>query len=270
MSKDNPTADELQDARRPLIFIHSSIDDLTDLTPNAMRVYMHLARRAGKANSAFPSYQSIGDHCFSSVSDNQATRKSFARKAIDDLIAAGLIAKTNRNADGVNQSNVYKLVEPAHEDGGVPIKHTMPIGTGVPIKHTPVPNKHGVCLIGTKGSSSEGDPIEGNPQKGGRVAKSPTQPKAPPAPAVTIWHELTGLQPNQSQTNLIAQTVTDCDLWRIRLTEWLANGYKPASVSSQLDVYANGWQRKPHTNGHQPTPEPKPTRRMAQPIFAEE
>lgn len=105
-----------------------------------------------------------------------------------------------------------------------------------------------------------------------RVEKSArvVQPKTPPAPAVAIWHELTGLQPNQSQTNLIAQTVTDCDLWRIRLTEWLANGYKPASVSSQLDVYANGWQRKPHTNGHQPTPEPKPTRRLAQPIFAEE
>lgn len=96
------------------------------------------------------------------------------------------------------------------------------------------------------------------------------QPKQPPAPAVTIWHELTGLQPNQSQATLIAQTVTDCDLWRSRLTEWLANGYKPASVSSQLDVYANGWQRKPHTNGNTPTPEPKPTRRLAQPIFAEE
>ena len=270
MSKDNPTADELQDARRPLIFIHSSIDDLTDLTPNAMRVYMHLARRAGKANSAFPSYQSIGDHCFSSVSDNQATRKSFARKAIDDLIAAGLIAKTNRNADGVNQSNVYKLVEPAHEDGGVPIKHTMPIGTGVPIKHTPVPNKHGVCLIGTKGSSSEGDPIEGNPQKGGRVAKSPTQPKAPPAPAVAIYEEIFERKANSNQRKAIAEAVTDCAKWREVLTTWALKGHSATNVVDQLDVYANGWQRKPHTNGNAPTPEPKPTRRMAQPIFAEE
>ena len=96
------------------------------------------------------------------------------------------------------------------------------------------------------------------------------QQKAPPSPAVTIWHELTGLQPNQSQATLITQTVTDCDLWRTRLTEWLADGYKPASVRNQLDVYANGWQHK-NTNGHAPPPsEPKTTRRLAQPIFAKE
>lgn len=253
MSTDKPGGDELQDARRPLIFIHSSIDDLTDLTPNAMRVYMHLARRAGKANSAFPSYQSIGDHCFSSVSANQATRKSFARKAIEQLIEAGLVSKTNRNTDGVNQSNVYKLVEPTHDGaGGVPIKHTMPIDTPMPIKHTPVPIKHGVCLIGTKGNPSEGDPIEGTPQKGARVATKPAQPKPPPAPAVAIWRELTGLTPNKSQIELIVQTVTDCDLWRKRLTEWLAGDHKPGNVREQLVVYANGWQTKRSHNGRAP------------------
>ena len=107
-----------------------------------------------------------------------------------------------------------------------------------------------------------------------RVAENArvAQQKSPPAPAVTIWRELTGLQPNQSQATLITQTVTDCDLWRTRLTEWLADGYKPGSVRNQLDVYANGWQRKgPGTNSHAPPqPEPKPARRLAQPIFAKE
>ena len=272
MSKDKPAGDELQDARRPLIFIHSSIDDLTDLTPNAMRVYMHLARRAGKDNSAFPSYQSIGDHCFSSVSANQATRKSFARKAIDQLIEAGLIVKANRSTDGVNQSNVYKLVEPTQEEGGMPIKHTMPIGTPMPIKHTPVPIKHGVCLIGTKGSSSEGNPIEGTPQKGERsVAKQPPAQRTPPAPAVAIYEEIFERKANSNQRKAITDTVTDCAKWRDVLNTWALKGHSPTNIVDQLDVYANGWQRKGQsTNDHQPPPEPQPTRRMAQPIFAEE
>jgi hypothetical protein len=232
---------------------------------------MHLARRAGKANSAFPSYQSIGDHCFSSVSANQATRKSFARKAIDQLIEAGLIAKTNRNTDGVNQSNVYKLVEPTPEEaGGVPIKHTMPIGTPMPIKHTPVPNKHGVCLIGTKGNPSEGDPIEGTPQKGGRVAKSPAspaKPTTPPAPAVAIYEEIFERKANSNQRKAITDAVTDCIKWREVLNTWALKGHSPTNIVDQLDVYANGWQRKaPGANGHQPEPpsEPKSTRRLAQ------
>ncbi len=31
------------------IFVHSAVDDMTDLTPNAMRVYMQLARTERKA-----------------------------------------------------------------------------------------------------------------------------------------------------------------------------------------------------------------------------
>lgn len=80
------------------------------------------------------------------------------------------------------------------------------------------------------------------------------QPQTTPTPSVSIWSELTGLTPNQSQSELIASTVTDCALWRTRLTEWLADGYKPASVRNQLDVYANGWQRKQATNHKPPTP----------------
>ena len=153
--------------------------------------------------------------------------------------------------------------------GNVPVNGaTGTANVPVPVRQTYQQNAKTLEVAATPKERKETNFKESNT----RVEKSArvVQPKTPPAPAVTIWHELTGLQPNQSQTNLIAQTVTDCDLWRIRLTEWLANGYKPASVSSQLDVYANGWQRKPHTNGHTPSPEPKSTRRLAQPIFAEE
>lgn len=117
------------------LFVHSTIDDLTDLTPNAMRVYMHLTRRADADNVAWPSYQAIGDHCFKSVSDNPATRKSFARKAIDDLIEAGLVSKQAREReDGGQTSNGYALATIETTVPPMPIKHPpMPISMDVPI-----------------------------------------------------------------------------------------------------------------------------------------
>ena len=150
---------QVEDRRRLPIFIHSTIDDMTDITPNAMRVYMHLARRAGKSGFAFPSYQSIGDHCFSSVSDNHATRRSMARKAIDDLIAHKLIEKRARvTGDGDSDSNGYVLL-----DTGMPIGTPMPIDTPMPNKHTGVLNRHTGVPIGTKDTPIEGSPIEGSP-----------------------------------------------------------------------------------------------------------
>jgi len=138
--------DKLKDSRILPIFIHSSIDDMTNLSPNAMRVYMHLARRAGANNEAWPSYQSVGDHCFA-FSDNPSTRKSMARKAIDDLIESGLIEKGSRTRkDGGSTSNMYTLVDHEKQEG-------VPIGTGGA-------NRHGGVPIGTKGT-----PIEDNPKK---------------------------------------------------------------------------------------------------------
>ena len=99
-----------KDQRALPIFIHGVIDDMTDLPPNAMRVYMHLARRADADGFAWPSYQAIGDHCFKSISDNPSTRKSHARNAIDDLIEAGLLSKHAREReDGGQTSNGYRL-----------------------------------------------------------------------------------------------------------------------------------------------------------------
>lgn len=150
---------QVEDRRRLPIFIHSTIDDMTGITPNAMRVYMHLARRAGKSGFAFPSYQSIGDHCFSSVSDNHATRRSMARKAIDDLIAHKLIEKRARvTGDGDSDSNGYVLL-----DTGMPIDTPMPIGIPMPNKHTGMLNRHTGVPIGTKDTPIEGSPIEGSP-----------------------------------------------------------------------------------------------------------
>ena len=83
----------LVDKRDLPIFIHSTIDDMTDLSPNAMRVYMHLARRADKSGVAWPSLQSIGDHCFKSVYKHPDSRRKHAIAALDELIQAKLIHK---------------------------------------------------------------------------------------------------------------------------------------------------------------------------------
>src|SRR6187549_2505188 len=98
-------SDRLVDGRTGPLWVHSSIDDMTNLSPNALRVYMHLVRRADKNGVAWPSYQTIGDHCFASVSEKPATRKTFARNAIDELIAAGLIRKEERVRDDGGQSS---------------------------------------------------------------------------------------------------------------------------------------------------------------------
>lgn len=142
-------SDRLEDRRTSLIWVHSSIDDMTNLSPNAMRVYMHLVRRANGQGVAWPSYQSVGDHCFSSISDKPATRKSFARSAIDQLIEAGLIRKEERiREDGSQTSNAYVLVNPDPS--------------------TPVLNKHPHANEGTPRAYKapvEGNSIEGNPNK---------------------------------------------------------------------------------------------------------
>lgn len=171
----------LVDKRDLPIFIHSTIDDMTDLSPNAMRVYMHLARRANKDGVAWPSYQSIGDHCFKSVSANASTRKSFARKAIDDLIAAGLVVKTHRvDEHGEHSSNAYQLVNPP-----MPNNTGMPIDTGVPNKHTPMPidtpmpNRH-------QRYSTEDTPSESAPLK---TTEDEEEKRPPHAAVIRAWQQ---------------------------------------------------------------------------------
>lgn len=102
----------IKDGRTLPIFIHSTIDDMTDLTPNTMRVYMHLSRRANKEGTAWPSYQSIGDHCFSSVNKHPDVRRRNAVAAIADLIKAGLIKREKRKNEHGQQTNCYTLLDP--------------------------------------------------------------------------------------------------------------------------------------------------------------
>lgn len=74
-----------------------------------------------------------------------------------------------------------------------------------------------------------------------------------PAPAVSIWQEVFDRTANKQQAQAITDCVTDCGLWREVLTTWALKGHSSSNIADQLDVYANGWQRKP-SNGHKPQP----------------
>lgn len=168
------------------LFVHGCIDDMTDLTPNAMRVYMHLARRADADGMAWPSYQSIGDHCFKSVSDNPATRKSFARRALDELIEANLISKQAREReDGGQTSNGYSLST---------VERFAPPHAYI---STPMPNTQGPCLIDPPHAyeGTNNTPIEVTPKEERERAPAPVSVPSPEPTAKKVHVKSTHLDP---------------------------------------------------------------------------
>ena len=151
----------LKDGRTAPIFIHSAIDDLTDLTPNTMRVYMHLARRADKSGAAWPSYQSIGDHCFGGIYKNAESRRRHAMAAIEELIKAQLIFKESRMNELGFQSNHYVLLDPPITTLVIP--RSLPSDPTITTPSDPtVPT---LVIPGSlKGTPLEGTPLEGTPK----------------------------------------------------------------------------------------------------------
>lgn len=119
-------AEWLEDGRDDLpLALHHELDDLA-ISPEAMRVYVHLVRRVGRNGAAWPSYQNIGRHCFGRAGRwalaKPATLKRRAIEAVQELEAAGLIRRRGRvREDGTQSTNVYTLTPrrewgPAHED----------------------------------------------------------------------------------------------------------------------------------------------------------
>jgi len=108
----NDSPFEVEDARDDLpIFVYSEFDDLP-LTVNAVRVYVHLARRAGKNNEAWPSYKSIGEHCFKATLPDAKpdTLRRLAITAVAELQTLGLLSVQKRgDKDKGNTSNLYRL-----------------------------------------------------------------------------------------------------------------------------------------------------------------
>ncbi len=141
----------------------------------------------------------------------------------------------------------------------------MPV-ENMPVENMPVENRRQVSTVVVSTEEVKTEVVKGRAVK----ISPPAQSAPPPAPAIAIYEEIFERKANSNQRKAITDTVTDCAKWREVLTTWALKGHSATNVVDQLDVYANGWQRKPYTNGNTPTPEPKTTRRLAQPIFAEE
>lgn len=147
--------DQLQDRRGVPVFIHSELDDM-GLTPNAFRVYCHLARRAG-TGVAWPSYQSMGKVCFGSVTPSEDYARRLAIEAVKELVTFGLIAKEIRTQDDDghvtgNKTNVYYLTPQSQWVGGGSVKY-----------HTPGVSNN--TLPGVSNNTPKGTPSEGTPSK---------------------------------------------------------------------------------------------------------
>jgi len=127
-----------------LSFIHSSLDD-AELTPEEFRIYCHLLRRAGGKGEAWPSYQSMGNHCFGKDNTLEpSTCRRKAIKAINSLEERGMLTKEYRKNDGGgNSSNVYIINDPGAWSAPPLVRGAHPPSAwsapkGTPIEGTPI------------------------------------------------------------------------------------------------------------------------------------
>lgn len=229
---------ELRDERNLPIFIHRNIDDY-GMSPNTFRVYAHLARRAGQGE-AWPSYQSIGDHCFSMVWENPSTRRRRAIEAINELVATGLVVKEERKADdGRNLTNIIRLVEPhgavaPYSAKSIPMVLKAPKGTpmeGTPKEENTVPAAH--TPDGVQGALFVEEETALPPQQ--PVAEKESPPIKPKDhPAVQAYRSLVERYPNRAQMKMIAESNPDIENWELAMRTWIGRGYNPGNVDDML------------------------------------
>lgn len=67
--------------------------------------------------------------------------------------------------------------------------------------------------------------------------KGERAPKAPPHPAVIVFHDIWNRNPNKPQMKTISEHITDLDLWREACQAWGVKGHRPTNVDGMLDWY---------------------------------
>ncbi len=135
----------------PLIFVHSSLDDL-GLSPEEFRVYAHLAgRRANVGGVAWPSAKSIAATC--------RIHRDTVFKVLRTLEKRGLIVR-DKTAGCCNRYRFPPLRKP-----GVSIETSLPgfEGLELPLGNRHRPSFEGRGVVGAKGL--EGYPVNGDPKK---------------------------------------------------------------------------------------------------------
>ncbi len=155
---------------RSPMFVHSALDD-AGLSPAEFRVYGHLSRRTG-LGGAFPSIKSMASFC--------RLKDRTIRQAIRALLKYGMV----RRQDRPGRTPLYTLTPLTSWRLPAPVKaHPSPLGPGVS-KDTPAVRGQDTPPVRGQGYPSplgpgEGNPIEGDPQKGAVPLSRPGQPTAP-------------------------------------------------------------------------------------------
>ena len=98
--------DTVSDRRKsPAVWMSVAIDDVR-ISSDAFRIYFHIVRRVGKHEKAWPSYRSMGTHCFPELKEDSARVKAI--KAVKELITMNLIeVEKNQTATGFHSNNYY-------------------------------------------------------------------------------------------------------------------------------------------------------------------
>ena len=103
----NRNQSQLSDGRvLPIAWISTALDDLP-ISSEAFRVYFHLLRRVGKNDKAWPSYRSIGCHCFPSMKEESARSKAI--RSVKELVEWNLIRVENVQTNQGFHSNHYYI-----------------------------------------------------------------------------------------------------------------------------------------------------------------
>lgn len=98
--------DTISDRRKsPTVWLSVAVDDIR-MSSDAFRIYFHIVRRVGKNEKAWPSYRSMGTHCFPELKEDSARIKAI--KAVKELITLNLIeVEKNQTATGFHSNNYY-------------------------------------------------------------------------------------------------------------------------------------------------------------------
>ena len=157
--------------KSPAVWLSVALDDIR-ISSDSFRVYFHIVRRVGKHEKAWPSYRSIGVHCFPELKEDSARIKAI--KAVKELIAWNLIeVEKNQTATGFHSNNYYLTddSEWRNPDGNN--------GTSEPIPSSPtLPPPSSVTLP----PSSPTLPIRDLQYKDFKILKDSQVKKDPPTP----------------------------------------------------------------------------------------
>jgi hypothetical protein len=199
--------DTISDRRKsPAVWLSVAVDDIR-MSSDAFRIYFHIVRRVGKNEKAWPSYRSMGTHCFPELKEDSARIKAI--KAVKELITLNLIeVEKNQTATGFHSNNYYLTDD---SEWKIPSSPTLPPSSPT----LPPPSSP------TLPPSSPTLPISDLQYKDFKVIKD-SQEKIPPTPqgesewggipneAVLVSNEDLGqegtedLTPHQSPTQITA------------------------------------------------------------------